>query len=1346
MQKIIGRGVLLLTISKNLSVKFGYQLSTEGIRFLKLGEGMPAMTISELLQDQGKSSKKLSGTDGHIILNDLPASPGDAFYGVTFEARNIGTANEFFTLTVTETNAFAHGPQTHFSDLDFTFRYDDSGLSIEESGKVTTHLGEGVFGTAETIPMTPSWNQNSQRLEFASATDEMQMDSIGKLSNLKIELGSEYDRWDRVQGLYTFEGTGTDAATHDISIQAAPSLYFGGKKIPGNQQGSWTTQGVALKNGRFLASLEEPNNPIIASIQDAEAFSIELWLKPASLMGTIGQIFGIEGLNDKGSGFRSYYSLTQEGVFSETLGARISSKFRYNPAPMSIDPADQWGKPFKSPAHSLSNSVMHVVFTCDATGMQRIFINGVQVAEKEDKKFHNLMGAMPPPSDIAAQGLTGNSALGGLSQEMAGSLWAQTQASQLPGATAPAGQSPEEAKAKQNDPMQGVTLFNPTSEDKNRNLRIALGNFSTLIGQNNFWSGEIHQMAIYIRALAANEVQFHYQPATKISGDFKFSHVVAPLAEASLPFDLQLKESTAVLTAYMNGDFRVRDQLRFRQISLVCHKSIADPWTFESRFQTQFWGDLFELDTHQSSDTDPTDMLLSSPVSPSAPVTASGLGMAKYKDISLKAGDHAWELSFGENPEYGLISMVLGNSIPDYGSFRLGGAKLVLPVEPSTAAIRLEGKWLGEDVVFESHGTGDDMVLKLKEGTQLEFDMNFSVSIPAPVHEASGIRIGEDIVLSNTDVEHKDMHIGLDIELQKAGFFAVLTRNFDYGTSKNLSLGERHIYEAPASKNALLDEILQEVADHINSLFATHRRDQEIDYLTPLYPWPLLGASGGKVAGRFLEEDLELTIEAESGRDFTLTGNISHDKPFSVTLPAPVHETSGIRTLKDIELTNENMHFSFDFELKRDEFFGTLDRSFYYPDNSAPANEIHLAERQLFWPPMSKKDLLRESEIAEEVRAHADTLFADRWSGVEDFYTLEFTRNTARILLHASPSTDDTISSVIPNLGITLSLPISTGDIRITKDNQDNYSLRIRKGIDQNAVDTAWEALLSDIQVNALTYAQFNLLRQRIVERLPLDYNQVLKYYYGWHIKEGYIDLHPGMRLRIDLQHYQFVQASDPTARKGFVGGGSLYIPVNSYAYPLDQNSPLQGTVPPYSQKLGFGPFLSSIGTHVELGIQEKGAGGLIDLLEKGNRKAFYRLVYPNQFATGPDSERVVKIVGADNYADLLNESKEGVISFFFRDRAMITPEIQIFVSDKAVFVPIGTTLRQLAEMYDNVPGAGLGQDIAAFTGKSRPLRLIHEGVNSKPEYRFLHFAADTSQSNTDLLDLPVIKGDRYYF
>ncbi|NEO48420.1 MAG: hypothetical protein F6K55_31640, partial [Moorea sp. SIO4A3] len=75
---------------------------------------------------------------------------------------------------------------------------------------------------------------------------------------------------------------------------------------------------------------------------------------------------------------------------------------------------------------------------------------------------------------------------------------------------------------------------------------------------------------------------------------------------------------------------------------------------------------------------------------------------------------------------------------------------------------------------------------------------------------------------------------------------------------------------------------------------------------------------------------------------------------------------------------------------------------------------------------------------------------------------------------------------------------------------------------------------------------------------------------------------------------------------------------------------------------------------------------------------------------------------------------------------------------EQPVFVPVGTTLRQLMEQRVSIPSVSLGESLLHSTGKPRLSRLLHEGVSNEPSYRFIYLDEDSP-----VLDLPLVKGDR---
>jgi hypothetical protein len=1136
MKKIIGRGVLLLDSANEKGLKFGYELSTEGILLSPLGENASLQSLSKTLR---KTHDQITGT-GHIILNALPASPNDAFYDVTFVANEVGYAIENYTLIINPpgtsgNEAFAHGPQYYFSGLNLTYSYENIGNTkpsvVSLEGKIFLHLEQGVFEDWTKLEMTLDWTVESDTLIFSNADYKFPMDTIGELSKIGVELGQSYDRWAQVQGLYTFDGVAGDFATHDISGQGAPSLYFKGEENfkEGSDEppyaATWTETGIALDGG-VLASPEGIPNAVVDSILQTESFSVEMWLSPSkSNHKEKAWIFAFNG-KTVGSDYPYNFYLGQGPWHTEIdqPSSFARANFRFPPLgkPAGIR---SWEYPLESPANSMTEEQMHLVYSCSKDGMQRIYINGIKAVERHNPDYLNTWGG---------------------------------------------------------------------------NLRMVVGSDIPKMTHGNIyegqpWKGEIHHLAIYNRALTEEEVNLHYLPVVKITGDMSLDNMIAPLTDEVYPFHLTTSEDTAALVASREVEFNIKPQLGFRKIEIDCSKLKDAPWAFSGKFQTIFWEDFFELNAHLEESNG--NLELTSSPDETQPINISGIGVAKYNDILLKIGnENNWELSFGEHQEHGLISMVLENHVSDYGGIRIGRPHLHL-----SDPIVLNGNWLGEEMIFTSEEREIDGVNwgQILKGSTA-FDMIFSLTIPSSVNETSGIKNGEDIELIDTII-----HITLDVELQKEGFFAKLNWNFDYtapsGEQENIKLAERRLYQSPASKNELLEEIL------------------------------------------------------------------------------------------------------------------------------------------------------------EEIKINADNLFVELRSHQEDYYI----NSDAIIQFKGSDTSENGVLSVLPNnlIAADSNFPLGNDSISIVDDEEQGICLKIdvKDGVD---IKIKYDDFFVDDVIVTLSDDQKHLLRQRIIERLPLNYNQVLEYYYGWNLTENYLDLQGGMRLRIDFQNYQFVQASDPTALRGYAGSGGYYINVNSYTDSVK------------GQLLGFGSFISRLETDNEMDLKKDGAGGVFDLLKSSNDLAYFRLVYPKQPMAGNDPERLVTFIGADSLENLESATKDLIEkinnnetientfdseSFYFRGKAMVVPEIQVYVSEEAVYVPVGTTIRQLVEQYDDVPRDGLNQDMSVFMGKSRPMRRIHEGADSQPEYRFINFSdlntdTDTTanEEETDsainVLDLPLIKGDRFYF
>ncbi len=407
---------------------------------------------------------------------------------------------------------------------------------------------------------------------------------------------------------------------------------------------------------------------------------------------------------------------------------------------------------------------------------------------------------------------------------------------------------------------------------------------------------------------------------------------------------------------------------------------------------------------------------------------------------------------------------------------------------------------------------------------------------------------------------------------------------------------------------------------------------------------------------------------------------------------------------------------------------------------------------RLYRPPAAPSELL--GAVLDEVNRRGSELFGRQGRHGADYELSIGDDNHPRIAL-APDRAGRTIRTMLPVLfepADTTVTSAATDPIFTLAGSVDGTELVIdlTRSPTADQLDTHHRDLLGALPPPpSLRPGAVEVLRGRIAERLPLRYDRVLTYHYGWHADAGRVDLQPGMRLRIDAEHYQFVQASDPSARRGPIDGPSSYLQVNAYGGP----GPDPGST---ERLLGFGPLPAGLTTRASVG--PDGLATVIDLANPAFRKAHYRLVQPSTSPGAPGSAGSPLLIGADTLADLEEATAEvgqadpdfplDTVQLSFRSRAVIVPEIQVHVGHQSVWVPLGTTLRQLAERHGSPPPGGLAgpTDLSTVAGTTRPRRAVHEGIDSRPQFRFIVPGPYGSGDGLDLFDLPLVKGDRLQF
>ena len=313
---------------------------------------------------------------------------------------------------------------------------------------------------------------------------------------------------------------------------------------------------------------------------------------------------------------------------------------------------------------------------------------------------------------------------------------------------------------------------------------------------------------------------------------------------------------------------------------------------------------------------------------------------------------------------------------------------------------------------------------------------------------------------------------------------------------------------------------------------------------------------------------------------------------------------------------------------------------------------------------------------------------------------------------------------------------------------------------DNNAIRPGLQAeyneFLKKLEAVAGGMTQFGLalVQEVIALGLPLTYNETLFYRHGFDPANGYCDLEPGMGVRLDSEVFQFVGTSpSATQLSGFVVVGSRSYDIGDYVSASG------------SRETGFEAFLSAM-SRPNVPANTRGSGGVIDLYSTGFRRRYYRIFYPVNF-TGGDSQGTlglnnnVAVLGCDTWAALVEATDKyrqtgafsGVtadISFtYFRGRMVVSPLIQVLVNGVPQQLTLGTTVRELAQRFVELPMAQNTQvtsiQLERLTGNlvNASQTTLTLDVTGKNPIKLTANPYQSILDQPDAFDLPLLSGDR---
>jgi hypothetical protein len=218
------------------------------------------------------------------------------------------------------------------------------------------------------------------------------------------------------------------------------------------------------------------------------------------------------------------------------------------------------------------------------------------------------------------------------------------------------------------------------------------------------------------------------------------------------------------------------------------------------------------------------------------------------------------------------------------------------------------------------------------------------------------------------------------------------------------------------------------------------------------------------------------------------------------------------------------------------------------------------------------------------------------------------------------------------------------------------------------------------------------LLQQVLARALPQTFAEQLYYNFGLNfpgagVSQGYVDLRPGMLLRVVPNPYQTVPGQTQGSwLSGYVGSASIDYPIGSL---LSANG---------AWSAGFDSFIGQLVNNGALSVnppsanpstgQEQGVAEAADLYFPAFNQSFYRLFVPNALLS-PSGQGSIK--ASDNFVLAAAASFTGISGAtsapstnvnvaYFRGRAVLKACLQVSLDGVAHVVPVGTTLGNLLE------------------------------------------------------------------
>jgi hypothetical protein len=323
------------------------------------------------------------------------------------------------------------------------------------------------------------------------------------------------------------------------------------------------------------------------------------------------------------------------------------------------------------------------------------------------------------------------------------------------------------------------------------------------------------------------------------------------------------------------------------------------------------------------------------------------------------------------------------------------------------------------------------------------------------------------------------------------------------------------------------------------------------------------------------------------------------------------------------------------------------------------------------------------------------------------------------------------------------------------------YALTIANGalafddVPRTGVMWCYNALLTAAETQGASGAGINVLQQAIARAMPQTFDETLYYAYGLRAQTPWIDLRPGMVLRVAFTDYAAMPAKAPDWSTGYGGGAVVDYAIDDFYGAADG-----------VWQVGFDAFLSWLATSMLTtvsppepsgsgpGLALSGGADAADLAFMGFRTPFHRLFFPRNLQkpskpadSQPDHN--FAIAATAKYGDLPSTpTPSGTVNVaHFRGRAVLRPCIRVWLDGAERVVPVGTTVGNLLDgLGRRPPVTGVHLEGISLRRSRGPVVLDAAEpyvVGADVPVRLDWGALGTFGILRDALSLPLLHGDR---